>query len=90
MRLISGQGFAIEMKPLMQSRQGRRALCGLGLGPQDPIQTRLNQFFEGGFPLCGSHLGSVKQIVGQINRGLHDGSKYGSKAISSNGHFLTQ
>jgi len=64
MHFSSGQGFAIEMKPLMQSRQGCRTVCRLGLGPQDPIQTRLYQFFERGFPLCGSHLGSVKQIVG--------------------------
>jgi hypothetical protein len=84
MGLVTGHGLATETKPLLQSGQRSGTVSNLGVGPEDPIEANLHKFLERGFALCGNHLGSVKQLIGQIDCRLHVGNSYGDMAILSN------
>jgi len=71
MGLLASQGLPAEMQALSQLREGLVPIRSGGIGAKNPVESSLHELFEGGFPLGGNDFCAVKQVVGEINSGLH-------------------
>jgi hypothetical protein len=72
MGFIPGQGFAAKAKALLKPGQGGLGIRGGRIRTKNPDETCLDEFAEGGLPLCCGDFGSMEEIVRKIDRGLHE------------------
>jgi hypothetical protein len=75
MGLLTRERLSAQMQTLAQLRERLFPFCARHAGPQDLIQALNNKLFQRGPALRGRDFCPMEKILGQIERGFHNGNK---------------